>query len=112
MFALQYHKNVFRIFSDFDVTSHNLTQYCPYCKDQWCCNAVRDGTMGCEMKLPVIDDRLFYNIMSIYEDDANKYLANVLAASDLIKSIDDPNWELVRDGPGPWKDDHVCIYRF
>ena len=65
--------------------------------------------MGCEMKLPVIDDRLFYNIMSIYEDDANKYLANVLAASDLIKSVDDPNWELVRDGPGPWKDDWVCI---
>ena len=46
-------------------------------------NGVRLGAGHCEMKLPVVDDRLFYNVMDVFEEDAGKHLANVVAASDL-----------------------------
>lgn len=39
---------------------------------------------------------------------AKKYLINVVKASDLIKAMDTPRWELVRPkGPEPWEEGFV-----
>ena len=89
--------------SDFDVSSHSPTKYCPYCWDQWCCNGVRDGADHCEMKIPVIDDRLYCLVMNEHEEEYAKYLANVLPASDLVKAADKSYYELIRPGPKPWE---------
>ena len=79
---------------------HDLSRYCPYCFDPWACNGVRAGCEFLPVPLPVIDDRLYARILDKHPEQAPKYLANVVRASDLIRAVKDPLYELVRP-PGP-----------
>lgn len=56
----------------------------------------------------LIESLSFQEIESKHGDLAKKYLVNVVKASDLIRAMDMPRWELVRpEGPAPWDEGFV-----
>ena len=76
---------------------HSWDKYCPFCVDPMTGNGVRIGAnIEKFTPLPVIDDRLYKIIEQKYPETAGKYLVNVVKASDLVKSVSDPIYELVR----------------
>ena len=78
---------------------HTHDKYCPFCLDQWARNGLRMGCYFFSKAIPVIDDRLYNMIEKKYPDKAGKYLVNVVKATDLTKSLRDPDLELVRPFP-------------
>ena len=82
------------------IKKHSFDVYCPYCFDPWACNGVRAGCEFDPIPIPVIDDRLYSSIEEKYGPAASKYLCSVVKASDLVRSVREPLYELVRP-PGP-----------
>ena len=89
---------------DEHVKAHNELTYCPWCPDNWAGNCLRAGHEFSDIQTPVLDDRIYNGIKSLYgEKKARKYLQNVISTRDLCKSVDSPAFELQRrEGPFPW----------
>eukprot|EP00092_Neocalanus_flemingeri_P012109 GFUD01013057.1.p1 GENE.GFUD01013057.1~~GFUD01013057.1.p1 ORF type:complete len:938 (+),score=189.35 GFUD01013057.1:31-2814(+) len=101
-----YHCVVHKQFAETeDIHQHSDDAYCPWCFDPWACNGVRAGCEFLPIPIPVVDDRLYKIIQDRYQEDAPKYLAHVIKASDLVRSVEDPMLELVRpSGPSPFEE--------
>ena len=84
------------------IKKHSFDVYCPYCFDPWACNGVRAGCEFDPIPVPVIDDRLYDIIDDKYSagGEAAKYLCHVVKASDLVRAVKEPLYEIVRP-PGP-----------
>ena len=92
---------------DYDVIDHDLERYCPYCFDQWAPNGVRNGCGHAEIKIPVIDDRLYEDIMDQHGSRGKYHLPNVIKASHLVESVTAGHYVLEREGLAPYEVDFV-----
>ena len=95
LLSLPFNKLPCKYTSDYEVSSHDRKKYCPYCPDEWCCNGVRSGCEFTEMKVPVIDDRLYNSILEQQGDTAKYHLTNVVKASDLVTSTAEGHYKVI-----------------
>ena len=93
---------------DYDVIEdHDLERYCPYCFDQWAPNGVRNGCGHAEIKIPVVDDRLYEDIVERHGARGKYHLPNVIRASHLVESVTAGHYVLEREGLAPYEVDFV-----
>ena len=60
-----------------------------------CGNGVRNGCDHVEIKVPVIDDRLYNEILEQQKDKAKYHLTNIVKASDLVTSTTEGHYTVI-----------------